>query len=201
MKGLFVSDWLALAKQKKLAIAAVLLGIYYCMMDLSEFCIPVLLWVCTIALLKEKQSPEGNERFFFTLPFTRKEYVAEQYLFTLLMSVVFDVLICLLVFAAGGFHDAAQIAQAGLLSWCFAALLIALMIPCIIRFGKSAYLALSIGMGMLCALFLAAYSAGFLEGWQAFSLKQILWLLPAAVLLLTALSWTLSLAWIRRKSF
>ena len=85
MKGLLVKDLLLLKNQKKLILIILIFAVLYPVMGMEEFTLYMMGIMGLIAASSTLSYDEfeNGDCFLFTLPFTRKEYVAEKYLLCL----------------------------------------------------------------------------------------------------------------------
>ena len=89
MKGLFVKDLCLLRSQSRASLLIVVMGIAFSLTNDGVFgtgYIGVLFATLALSTLSYDEYDHGYP-FLFTLPFTRKEYIREKFLFSLLMGL------------------------------------------------------------------------------------------------------------------
>ena len=83
MKGLLIKDLMVLKGRKQMFIIVVFLTAMYGIMGLGAFAMQFLSLMGTTICLSTiaYDNMDNGTAFLFALPFTRKQYVAEKYLF------------------------------------------------------------------------------------------------------------------------
>lgn len=196
MKGLFVTDWELLKKQKRIMILMVLLMVFFIFLDMPEFAVGYFVMLGALFAIRitmlEMDKPQ---RFTFTLPFTKIQYVTEKYLLACICAVGCGLLS--LVFAA------MQRASLQLLPIFFLSLLGALLeadlfIPLLLQFGNKAMIYLSIGFAVLVGG-IAALGDSLIGIMSA--IQSSVWMLVLIGIILTSVSVWLSILIIQKKRF
>ena len=90
MKGLFIKDLLIIKGRKQIFLVVGLLVVVYAMMGMGAFAMQFMsLMGTTIAISTASfDSMDNGSAFLFALPFTRRQYVTEKYLFSVGGGVV-----------------------------------------------------------------------------------------------------------------
>lgn len=141
MKGLLMKDFRLLKTQKNffILIVAIAIGMALFTKDCS-FIIGYLTFVCslfTLSTISYDEFDNGNA-FLFSLPVSRKNYVAEKYGFGLIMGISSWILATILVLIAGLIRNTDMIIDiliSALIILPIMLILLALMIPFHLKFG------------------------------------------------------------------
>lgn len=199
MKGLLTMDLLALKNMKRLFAVFVVLCIFYLVMDIGVFMvafIPIVMASIFVSVSLSEYSMEKSQ-FLFTLPFSRKAFVNEKYLLglgaPLLILAVLAGIYCLLK------PDQTRELMMLLPSCaCGVILLVAFMIPLIIKYKQQAQNYRLIVM----VVFILVFAAGGEWITQVMNVIQpwLVWLYVIPVLLLAG-SYFLSLKLIANQEF
>ena len=158
MKGLFVKDLCLLTAQKKSLILFVALVAVFGTMD-GFFAVGYSALLCILLSLSTLSYDEFEHgyTFLFTLPFSRRQYAAEKYLFCFgfgLLGLAFGALLIFLFSVLPGKADAAELLSSLKTFAAFCVLTPALMIPLRIKYGSEhGRLVSSMIFGVIVALF------------------------------------------------
>ena len=136
MKGLLIKDFKLMKGQRNflLMIIAISIGSAFAMEDLT-FLVGYMTALCsmfTLSSISYDEFENGNA-FLFSLPITRKSYVAEKYTFALIVSGVSWVFSTVIATIAGGGN--ADVIMAALLIFAVLLLFLAIMLPVQLKFG------------------------------------------------------------------
>lgn len=136
MKGLLIKDFKLMKGQRNflLMIIAISIGSAFAMEDLT-FLVGYMTAHCsmfTLSSISYDEFENGNA-FLFSLPITRKSYVAEKYTFALIVSGVSWVFSTVIATIAGGGN--ADVIMAALLIFAVLLLFLAIMLPVQLKFG------------------------------------------------------------------
>lgn len=223
MRALLKKDFYTLRESKLLIM---LLVIFVLVMDIwggmggSNFVLLYVTWFSAALVLNTISYDEMDNGYAFLLamPFSRKQYVLEKYLFGLLTGIaglLFSAASALLIvlFSKESAQDAAGFAMDSRMWWplyfitmCMLLFMQAMMIPIQLKFGGQK------GRSAMIILFAAIFGAGAafvksgtMEGvWERFSmlsLGQICWAGLAAALLCLVLSYCCSIRIMEKKEF
>lgn len=199
MKGLLMMDWLTIKKMKQMLLIFVFLCLLYLVLDIGVFMvafIPIVLTSIWISVSLSEYS-SGNTQFLFTLPFDRKTFVTEKYLFCIgsplvLLMILSGIYLALkpdqgkdLLYLMGG-------TAAGIL------LLASLMIPLTIKYRKNAQNYRSIVMVIFILIF--AGGGQWLSGLVEKIAPYLVWF-AAIPFIALGFSWWISLKLITREEF
>lgn len=199
MKGLLMMDWLTIKKMKQMLLIFVFLCLLYLVLDIGVFMvafIPIVLTSIWISVSLSEYS-SGNTQFLFTLPFDRKTFVTEKYLFCIgsplvLLMILSGIYLALkldqgkdLLYLMGG-------TAAGIL------LLASLMVPLTIKYRKNAQNYRSIVMVIFILIF--AGGGQWLSGLVEKIAPYLVWF-AAIPFIALGFSWWISLKLITREEF
>lgn len=136
MKGLAVYDMTWLKGQKKLLMILAALTILYLVTDGTTVLFLSVIYQMLMLRTLEWNLRAENSRFLFTLPFTRREYVREKYLFILGSSLVLTIVLYILALA---FHPNKMMELTAMLGVILLELLYfsAILIPMMIKLGSN----------------------------------------------------------------
>ncbi|WP_301097429.1 ABC-2 transporter permease, partial [Faecalibaculum rodentium] len=136
MKGLAVYDMTWLKGQKKLLMILAALTILYLVTDGTTVLFLSVIYQMLMLRTLEWNLRADNSRFLFTLPFTRREYVREKYLFILGSSLVLTIVLYILALA---FHPNKMMELTAMLGVILLELLYfsAILIPMMIKLGSN----------------------------------------------------------------
>lgn len=217
MKGLFLKDFRYVLTQKTFIILILIIGLalnmtmgdsYYFTLGYITF-MGVILGVTTSSMDDQK----NGMSFLFTLPISRKQYITEKYLFSILMMLLFCVISLLIVFLTRWIkHYDIPFSDIFFTAFgCFSCLFffLALMLPLTLKFGEErARLAYFIALGVfivamvpivaLINLLNAHITLPFSMHLSAAALAVIVCLIVALCLLI---SYCVSLRIIRHRDF
>ncbi|MBR2592224.1 MAG: ABC-2 transporter permease [Oscillospiraceae bacterium] len=141
MKGLLMKDLQLMAGQKKTLIMIVIIGV---IMSLSFESTAVIAYLTVFAGVMALGTLSYGEfdngyTFLFTLPFSRKTYVLEKYVFVVIWALVFMVVgsvVSLILAAVRGLTaDPAEIVVTAVMVLAMALLISAVMIPLRLKYG------------------------------------------------------------------
>ncbi len=204
MKGLFIHDLMIFKKQTLLWVILIALTILYIVLEMPNFMIGfgtfylAMFAIKTIILELEKHSGP----FFFTLPFSNTQFVAEKYLLVTGLPLFFGLVLSLLNVALGqiSLEESVEIGGMAIGGVLFLSIV---MIPLVIRFQDKAVF---ISMGLTAGLFLGIVLVEDHFSLQDLSFLKDYWLwieigLPLIFVLLLGLSIFLSLKWLKAKQF
>lgn len=196
MKGLLVKDILSLKNQRKMLLVCLGLGLLYIFLGLGDMAMGYLpfflILLCTKLLINELTSKEMQ--FYFTLPFSRKQFVTEKYVY----CIGFPVLILLLTGVLTWIFSASARSRIGMTMLAIVpALLVAvsILMPLILKFKDKASFVITICALLICAFFLvyfdeiSVFSTASLPdfSWQVW--MMIWWILGLAA---AVVSWFVS---------
>lgn len=204
MKGLFIHDLMIFKKQTLLWVILITLAILYTVWGMPNFMVGfVTLYLAMFAIktiileLEEHTGP-----FFFTLPFSNAQFIAEKYLLVTGFPLFFGLILSLLNVALGQMSLEESIGTAGM-AIVGVLLLSSIMIPLVIRFqDKAVFISMSITVGLFLGVVLVQDHLSFQD--LAFFKEYLLWIeigLPLILVLLLILSVFLSLKWLKAKQF
>lgn len=175
MKGLFVHDLLWFGEQKRLLVIYILLAVLYLATDMGAFALGMLpLLTGLIELRTIMADLEGeSRRYFFTLPFSRSQYVAEKYLAALGLPMALSIV---LMIAIGLLHSMSwqQAAMTAVECWLVEAVFLSIMIPLVIRFKSKIsiwMMVVSVAVVLLMLLF-EDYAPQMAVWFSGFSIPQ-----------------------------
>lgn len=136
MKGLALYDLTWLKGQKKLLMILAALTILYLVTDGTTVLFLSVIYQMLMLRTLEWNLRADNSRFLFTLPFTRREYVREKYLFILGSSLVLTIVLYILALA---FHPNKMMELTAMLGVILLELLYfsAILIPMMIKLGSN----------------------------------------------------------------
>lgn len=136
MKGLAVYDMTWLKGQKKLLMILAALTVLYLVTDGTMVLFLSVIYQMLMLRTLEWNLRADNSRFLFTLPFTRREYVREKYLFILGSSLVLTIVLYILALA---FHPNKMMELTAMLGTILLELLYfsAILIPMMIKLGSN----------------------------------------------------------------
>ena len=150
MKGLWTSDWIWFKSQKRFLLMMAFLIVCFLFSGQSSFLI--LYFPLFLTILSTRRVLEGvsgrSARFLFTLPFSRKDYLIEKYLFVLACWAM-TMAVC---FGIACLQRDLSMNELLLLVWLTSViclLLAAILIPFYIRFKQAASQALMIAVALL----------------------------------------------------
>lgn len=213
MKGLLIKDFCLLRSQSRTIPIFLILAVWFAVMNQVIFCISFLCMMSVILAMSTCSYDELDhcQTSLFAMPFDRKTYVSEKYV------------LGIIVLTAGmgiGFlsslgrqlavHDVNmnEVLQTIGISFFMGLFFIALMVPIRIRFpGDQGRIAMGILMGitMLSAALVSRALPGGAEkltsGLAGLSMPVIFALIAGLTLIVTVISYILSVRWIRRKEF
>lgn len=222
MKGLMIKDFCFLRTQKHFFILVLVMTVFISITNGQEgnpatFVLPYLAFVSSFFVMITF-SYDGNDNgnaFLFTLPFSRKTYVAEKYLFGILtgcVCVMAGFLWILIYLRATGAakHTEETLFLAGV-SMLIALLFISVMIPCMLKFGSER------GRIVLGAVFIVVFIGAYgAEKWmekgqirmesisrlgQILGIWGVLAVMMAASAVLAVVSFAISTGILNRKEF
>lgn len=158
MKGLLVKDFRLLKGQSRFFGVIIVLAILFAFVFEPQFLfsyIGYMLSLFTISTISYDEYDNGYP-FLFTLPITRKEYVLEKYLFSLVM-IIATVIISLLLYSGSMIlknvsltSDMIYFIIANILTIC---MLVAIMLPLQLKFGsEKGRIAISVVIGIIIVL-------------------------------------------------
>lgn len=200
MKGLLIQDLLTAGKQRNFLVVMILLMALFLMQDMLIFACAYFPLLAVFFFLKiSLLGIDGKEmRFEFTLPFTRREFVLEKFLISMGASVLFGVVMILAAWILDGQNIGGYLVSIGI-ALVSCAVMTALFLPLTLKYGNRSMLYMSLGFAFLMV---AMVSADFISLDQAAAfLMGHLWILAAAVVLLIAGSYLLSMRILARKKF
>lgn len=136
MKGLAVYDMTWLKGQKKLLMILTALTILYLVTDGTMVLFLSVIFQMLLLRTLEWNLRAENSRFLFTLPFTRRQYVQEKYLFILGSTLVLTIGLYILALA---FHPNKMMELTAMLGVILLELLYfsAILIPMMIKLGSN----------------------------------------------------------------
>ena len=204
MKGLFIHDLMIFKKQKLLWTILIALTILYTVLEMPSFMVGfgtlylAMFAIKTIILELEKHTGP----FFFTLPFSNAQFVAEKYILVMSIPLLFGLLLSGLNVVLGQMSLEESLWMAGLAIGSVLLLSI-IMIPLVIRFqDKAVFISMAITAGLFLGVALLQDHISFQD--LAFLQDYLLWIeivLPLVLILLLILSVFLSLKWLKAKQF
>ncbi len=142
MKGLLIKDFKLLQIQKKFFIALILLSLVTAFSgNDSFFVLPYLALILPSFALSTISYDEfdNGSSFLFTLPISRKGYVAEKYLFSVILGVIALVLGIIVALSIGAIQKDLRpldILKAAPLSFAVMLLALSVMLPLQLKFGS-----------------------------------------------------------------
>ena len=204
MKGLFIHDLMIFKKQNLLWTILIALTILYTVLEMPSFMVGfgtlylAMFAIKTIILELEKHTGP----FFFTLPFSNAQFVAEKYILVMSIPLLFGLLLSGLNVVLGQMSLEESLWMAGLAIGSVLLLSI-IMIPLVIRFqDKAVFISMAITAGLFLGVALLQDHISFQD--LAFLQDYLLWIeivLPLVLILLLILSVFLSLKWLKAKQF
>lgn len=187
MKGLWIKDLEWIVCQKNTMILFLVLGLFYLVMGMGEFAVVFLSILLSILFTKSILFDESNNGmlYLFSMPCTKKQYVIEKYLFSILTSFGIAVLMCLSIifFSGWSFNESFMLMMT---CFCEIALLVSLTIPLILKYGQSGQIVLSLIVFIPVVLLvvfeeeISSMDLTWLE--QAFTTLQTGWMTALALL-------------------
>lgn len=144
MKGLFTKDLLWVKQQKKLLLILALLLVMYILMDMEGLVLVLFPPLLTIILGKTIvfDLDDRSSRFLFTLPFTRKQYVLEKYLLCIGADLILILAGWLIGLLRADSMGRAELNQNVIIAALFGILLVAVLIPMMMKFKEKAQIVL-----------------------------------------------------------
>ncbi|MDE5759307.1 MAG: ABC-2 transporter permease, partial [Allobaculum sp.] len=140
--------------------------------------------------------------FFFTLPFSNAQFIAEKYLLVISLPLFFGLILSLLNVALGKMSLEDSVWSSGM-ALVGVLLLSIIMIPLVIRFqDKAVFISMALTAGLFLGIGLVQDQFSFQD--LAFLKEYLLWIeigLPLILVLLLILSVFLSLKWLKAKQF
>ncbi len=202
MKGLVINDLHVIRSMGRKFLFFVLAFIYMFNEDLRVFGLSLMPFLCAIMLCRIQilQLSKGQKQFFFTLPFSRSQYLVEKYLlcliFPLLVFVVYAAI--MLVF---GLVDLTDVGSSFLTTLLMLFVYLASMIPVIVRFKENSTVVLL----MISVGFAAVLASGFIDEsvtiWLISHLNMLRWIAIPVGLVLLGLSYLLSRHLLEKEEF
>lgn len=218
MKGLLIKDYRLLLAQKTLLAVTVFMGILYlAIYEDPTFAIIfiIMMWgIFTISTISYDDLDNGLA-YLFTLPISRKDYVIEKYVFTILNTLSSGLVMftgaCIAVNVRGIPIKLADLGMGLTCGFLVAALITGCMIPLQIKFdAERSRLVLISGMAVI---FLAAYflvkttkaetgwGLQFIEMLNRLSNKVIVLLILVLIFVITCISCLVTLKIIKKREF
>ncbi len=204
MKGLWIHDLIFFRRQTALWVILLALTLLYTFMEMPYFMIgfgTIYLAMFAIKTIHMEIS-KANGAFFFTLPFSNRQFVFEKYLLVIGLPFVFSLVLSALSVIVGQLSFKESLFTLAL-AICSVMVMSIVMIPLTIRFqDKSIF----ISMALMAGLFLAFnffQDQILLMDWS-FLKEYIFWFelgVPLLLALLLAGSIELSLKWLKAKQF
>ncbi|MBD5423886.1 MAG: ABC-2 transporter permease [Allobaculum sp.] len=204
MRGLFIHDLMIFKKQTLLWVILIALTILYTVLDMPNFMVGfgtiylAMFAIKTIILELEKHTGP----FFFTLPFSNAQFIAEKYLLVISLPLFFGLILSLLNVALGKMSLEDSVWSSGM-ALVGVLLLSIIMIPLVIRFqDKAVFISMALTAGLFLGIGLVQDQFSFQD--LAFLKEYLLWIeigLPLILVLLLILSVFLSLKWLKAKQF
>lgn len=216
MKGLLVKDYLMLINQKRfLLLALVMMVVISLSGSGATFAIGYCAFMGVLNGVSTISYDEYNHGYSFllTLPFTRKEYVLEKYLFTFLCVTLFSLVGGFIAFGsqlvqASPAFSLFELAISLVTLLCMSLLVAAIMLPVQLRFGsEKGRIAFVVVMLSLFVVVIGGVQLAEVLNWQLENLLRQLSLplfgvaLIAIVILSLLISYGLSLHIMRKKEF
>ena len=212
MKGLLIKDFCLLKNQKTILPIFLAIGVLYAGLYDAAFGVTFLGMIgalTAVGTISYDDFDHGNS-FLFTLPFTRKSYVQEKYLFCMLGALT-GCIVAVICGAAASFikNTPASLSELPItfvVSLFLSLLVGSLMIPLRIRFGtEKGKLVGLLTAGILAAL-LVVLAKAMPDAEMDQFLSQVNYLTlgigaAAAVLLLAFFSYRLTLRWLNKMEF
>lgn len=167
MKGLLIKDFRLMAGQKRFFGATVVFMVLFVFSGMAEMTIGYLTFIgalFALGTISYDEFDNGNA-FLFSLPFDRKEYLLEKYLFGLLTGVAGSLLANLAVLASslvgGAEYHLGEMLLTSLACLAVASLAIAFILPMQIKYGaeKGRYFAMGLYGILFLLIFLAVKSS------------------------------------------
>lgn len=163
MKGLLVKDWKLLLRNQKsfFAVMAVVIAMYVVIGN-AEFIISYTPMLCVFVSMSTitYDTYENGAAFLFTMPFSRKEYVREKYIFSgciILTAEIISYAVAMAVMLYQG-KDWMEISISSVITFVLALLVMGLSIPIQLKFGAeksrvAIMIVLGTGFGLLMIFF------------------------------------------------
>ena len=217
MKGLLIKDLSILKTQKTFFIFIFIFAVTFLFTSTDgSFILGYMSFlggICALSTISYDESDNGNP-FLFSLPISRKMYVAEKYALSLLLSVAFWFLGSLLAFLSAVISAKpypAEMLYASLVILSLVLCMIAFMLPLYLKFGgEKAKIALFV---IFAVVFLAVYAAqkiapilGFnyaavLDQLQKLQMNVIILILFAISIVLFLVSYGISVRIMEKKEY
>ena len=204
MRGLFIHDLMIFKKQTLLWVILIALTILYTVLEMPNFMVGfgtiylAMFAIKTIILELEKHTGP----FFFTLPFSNAQFIAEKYLLVISLPLFFGLILSLLNVALGQMSLEESMWSGGM-ALVGVLFLSIIMIPLVIRFqDKAVFISMALTAGLFLGVVLVQDHFSFQD--LAFLKEYLLWIeigLPLILVLLLILSVFLSLKWLKAKQF
>lgn len=163
MKGLLVKDWKLLLRNQKsfFVVMAVIIAMYVAIGN-AEFIISYTPMLCVFVSMSTitYDTYENGAAFLFTMPFSRKEYVREKYIFSgciILTAEIISYAVAMAVMLYQG-KDWMEISISSVITFVLALLVMGLSIPIQLKFGAeksrvAIMIVLGTGFGLLMIFF------------------------------------------------
>lgn len=213
MKGLLIKDLMLMKAQKRTYFILIIMAglLAYSMRDVSIVSgyLTVTIPLLALSTISYDEFDNGNA-FLFSLPFSRKEYVAEKYILTMLMgllSLAIAALFTFIIDAFGNFGLFPVLIESAGLYICIMALTISLMIPLNLKYGaEKAKIVMFIMIPIIIGLsygVVRIFSRLGIEFGPAPSLDELPmgYILPCAAALFISISLFISFRIIKKKEF
>ena len=208
MRGLLVKEWVIVRQEKRTLAMLIAFGGLMCFVSTPAFAVFYIAMVAGMMALGTMAYDEADHGYCFllTLPFSRRDYVREKYLFCGTWTATFTVvatMLCLSMSAVqGGTAGDAQTLQSGAAALAAVLVMDAVMIPLRLKFGaEKSRIVLYLAAAAVAILGLLFEEVGrsalirtFLEGMSP-------WVAPLAALAMLFVSERLSEGIMQRKEF
>ncbi len=213
MKGLLIKDFCLLRNQNRTVPIFLVLAVWFAVMNQITFCISFLTMMSAILAMSTCSYDELDncQTHLFAMPFDRKTYATGKFVLGVILLVAALALAFLSCLGRQlAVHDVNMPEVLQTVGICFflGLIFISIMVPLRIRFpGDQGRIAIGIlmGVGMLSAAVLSRAMPNGAEvlatGLAGLSLPAVFALLAALTLVIIAISYTLSVRWIRKKEF
>lgn len=162
MKGLLVKDWQLLKNQKSFFMIMVVIIGMYVVIGNAEFIISYTPMLCVFVSMSTitYDTYDNGAAFLFTMPFSRKEYVREKYIFSGLIVLIAEVIAYVMAMAVTFYRgeDWKEICISSVILCMMAFLVMGLSIPVQLKYGaEKSRVAVMIVMGAVFGLLIAFF--------------------------------------------